>query len=209
MFEHIQEQAGEDRILVEKSPLNVMRPENLNRLHEIFPGANYLHLARHPLTACKSSLALREKVRGGMEGATGGRVRGLDPETGWSRAHEHILDLGRRLALGQMIRVKGEMLLSDPAKYLAQICDWLGVSSGPEAIEAMMHPENSPYASLGPPSARYGNDPNYLEQPALDLERLKRIKEPPLDGPATWREGEDGASLWKPTLRMARQFGYG
>jgi hypothetical protein len=205
-FAYIQEQVG-PRILVEKSPLNTMKMEHLRRLHRIFPQASFLHLTRHPRTAGKSALELRRSLReGDIEGHPGQRTRALDPETGWMRAHQHILELARDLPLGQYVRVKAEMVLRDPRNYLGQLCEWLGVSLDDAAIEAMLHPEASPFACLGPPSARFGNDPNFLKNPVIDFDRLARIKEPPLEGEVDWRPGE---TFTKPVLKLARQFGYG
>ncbi len=103
------------------------------------------------------------------------------------------------------MRIKGEMLLRDPKLYLGQICEWLGIDVGDKAIAAMLHPETSPFACMGPPSAPAGNDPNFLTNPQLDFARLARIKEPPLEGEIEWKPGH---TFIKPVLRLARQFGY-
>ena len=209
-FDHIQEQVG-DKVLIEKSPLNVLKMENLERIGRMFPNALYLHLTRNPHTAGQSSMKLRDALAEGKIEGLGGMVSktrsGLDPEKGWLRAHTHILDFQPTLGLAQYLRIKAEMLLSDPKFYLAQICDWAGLSSDDASIEAMLHPENSPYACMGPPSARFGNDPNFLNNPTLDFDRLAKIKEPSLPGPVDWRT--DGSGLSRPTIRFARQFGYG
>jgi hypothetical protein len=41
----------------------------------------------------------------------------------------------------------------------------------------MKHPENSPYAYVGPPPVRGGNDPKFMRDPKL---RKGRVKEPSL-----------------------------
>lgn len=197
VFAHIQEALGPDRMLVEKSPRNTFTPENLRRLLDIFPRASFLHLTRHPRTHGKSALDLRKAHgQGNMMG---------DPETIWLRTQANILELSRGLATGQYMRIKGEMLLRDPDLYLRQICEWLDLDTDDDSIAAMLHPEDSPYAHVGPPSALYGNDPNFLARPTLDLERLKRIEEPPLLGDVEWKGGR---GFTQPVLQMARQFGY-
>jgi hypothetical protein len=103
------------------------------------------------------------------------------------------------------MRLKGETFLRNLDLYMHQICEWNGIRSDAQAIEAMMHPENSPYARPGPRGAPYGNDPNYLENPAIDHERLAKIREPRLDGELSWRPGETFAPE---TRRLARQLGY-
>lgn len=207
VFEHVQSEVG-DKILLDKSPMTVLRPAHLERLHSIFPNASYLHLTRHPMTTGKSAISLREFLRENT--ARHGAIKtrpGMDPENNWLTCQTNILDFTRHLPVGQCMRIKSEMLLSDPKKYLEQICEWLGISSSAKAMTAMMHPEASPFASVGPPSARYGNDPNFLKNPVIDFDRLKNIKEPPLDSAVEWRP--DGGTLSPATLRLARQFGYG
>lgn len=197
VFAHIQEAVGLDRILVEKSPRNIMALENLQRLRAMFPQANFLHLTRHPITQGRSMIELMDSY--------GEDVEQMDPERNWLRAQSNILAFAHDLDPGQYMRIKGEMLLKDPGFYLAQICEWLDIDRGPEAIEAMLHPETSVYAGLGPESAPFGNDPNFLLQPTLDFDRLARIKEPPLDAEIPWKPE---AELSAPVRRMARQFGY-
>jgi hypothetical protein len=43
----------------------------------------------------------------------------------------------------------------------------LDVRTDEEAIEAMKHPERSPYACFGPVNARFGNNPGFQREPAL------------------------------------------
>lgn len=207
VFEHIQDLVG-DKILLDKSPMTVLRPAHLERLHRIFPNANYLHLTRHPITTGKSAASLRDSLKKGDENRQPMQTRGRrDPETTWQSSHANILAFTDTLPVGQCMRIKAEWLLREPDFYLGQICDWLGISKGKAAMKEMMHPEKSPFATIGPPSALYGNDPNFLKNPVIDFDRLKNIKEPPLDAPVDWRD--DKAPLSAPTLKMARQFGYG
>lgn len=197
VFAHIQEQVGRDKMLVEKSPRNIMMLENLERLHAMFPQANFLHLTRHPSTQGRSLIELMESY--------GEDAEAMDPERNWLRAQSNILSFAHALDPGQYMRIKGEALLKDPRFYLAQICDWLDIEASDAAIETMLHPETSVYAELGPPSAPFGNDPNFLIEPVLDFDRLAKITEPPLGDVPPWK---DGAGLTPPVQRLARQFGY-
>ncbi|MCE0505815.1 sulfotransferase [Roseivivax sp. GX 12232] len=205
LFAHIQDQVG-DKALFDKSPRTVTNYDNMARLLQVFPNASFLHLTRHPITTCKSAMALRNSFADANKPKRRARIN-LDPENTWRRAQDNITRFTATLPPGQCLRVKAEMILSDPPKYLAQICEWLGLSTEPDALEAMMHPENSPYASIGPPSALYGNDPNFLKNPVLDMSRLQNIAEPSLDSHLPWRD--DGGALAPETIRLARQFGYG
>lgn len=203
VFAYIQQTVGADRMLIDKSPRNTMKIDHLRRLHRIFPGASFLHLTRHPLSTGKSTIEL---IKSYGEKDPSERHARFDPEQVWLRSQQNILEFSQELALGQYMRIKGEMLLSNPSFYLAQICEWLGLARDAASIEAMLHPEASPYASIGPESAPFGNDPNFLKNPTLDLERLARIKEPSLYDEVDWRKGE---YFTKPVIKLARQFGYG
>jgi hypothetical protein len=202
VFDHIQELVG-PRVLVEKSPATTYNREYIGRLLRHFPKANLLHLTRHPRSTGESLGVLRSRFPR-LHQATRGRAH-LDPERIWRVSHKVAITTTVDLPPGQYMRLRGEALLGNLPFYLQQICEWLDLRSDAEAIEAMMHPENSPYAKLGPRGARYGNDPSFLENPVLDHERLAKMKEPGLDGELSWRPGETFAPE---TRQLAKQFGY-
>jgi len=202
VFDHIQEHVG-PLILIDKSPSTVYRREFLERLLRNFPRANYLHLVRHPLGTAESMLKLRAGHEG-LDRMVNGRPM-MDPERIWRASHELIIASTAHLPLGQCMRLKGEASLSNLEVYLPQICEWLDIRADAEAIEAMMHPERSSYACPGPRGAPRGNDPNFLENPHLDRERLATMKEPELYGELSWRRGEK----FEPrTCSLAKQLGY-
>ncbi len=99
--------------------------------------------------------------------------------------------------------IRGEDLMEQPRKHLADICRWLGIRDDDAAIEEMMHPERSPFACFGPITALCGNDPNFLRRPAF---RQHKPKVPALDGELPWRD--DGARLRPEVVALAREFGY-
>jgi hypothetical protein len=181
-------------ILIDKSPTVVNRLEHLQRVHAAFPRARFLHLTRHPLGFGRSFLKFFEEF--GVKVMT-------DPQILWHRQHSNILYFLATLSPAQHLRVRGEDLLANPNQYLAEISDWLGVRSDRDAIDRMMHPERSPFASLGPPNALFGGDPHFFRDPRLH--RLK-AEAPKLDGPLPWRG--DGAGFTPAVRDLARQFGY-
>jgi len=202
VFDHIQELVG-PRMLIEKSPATTFRRDYLNRLLRTFPNANLLHLLRHPRGTGESVMSLRA-THEALQRAANGRPE-WDPERTWRVCHSLAVTVTNDLPLGQCMRLKGEALLSKLDVYLPQICEWLEIRSDPEAIEAMMHPENSPYAKPGPRGAKFGNDPNFLENPVIDRARLAKLKEPRLEGELAWRPGE---TFTPETRKLAKQFGY-
>jgi hypothetical protein len=79
----------------------------------------------------------------------------------------------------------------------------LGLRTDATAIDCMKHPERSPYAFLGPPGARYGNDSFFLQNATL---RPSRAVAHSLSGPLMWRN--DGQGFSPEVKRLAREFGY-
>ncbi len=202
VFDYIQERVG-PRMLIEKSPTTTLRHDYLRRLLRTFPQAKILHLVRHPRSTAESILNFRAAFDG-LQRITQGRPES-DPERMWRVCHESIIAVTNGLPLGQCMLLKGEAFLGELDVYLPQVCEWLGLDTDAPAVEAMMHPEHSPYAKLGPPSAQYGNDPNFLSDPRIDRERLRKIREPSLVGELSWRPGE---TFDPRTRRLAKQFGY-
>lgn len=128
-----------------------------------------------------------------------------DVEYKWHSTHKMIDALARELSLGQMMRIRGEDLLRDLRLYLPQICEWLGIRADAKALAAMLRPEDSPYACLGPTRARYGANPGFLANPALDFDRLANIPEASLDGPLDW---DAQAEFHPDTRHHAHAYGY-
>ncbi len=204
MMDHIQEQVG-DRILVDKSPANVIHPAVLSHVVRSFPNANYLQLLRHPRTRGKSQMTHWENAQAKRIFRGKGASATPDVEFKWSGTHAMIRALASELSLGQLLWIRGEDLLRELRVYLAQIAQWLGIRDDDEAIEAMLRPEDSPYACVGPEKAKYGANAGFLKAPALDFERLAAMKDPSLDGPLDWAPGE----VFAPdTRRLAYEFGY-
>ena len=100
-------------------------------------------------------------------------------------------------------RLRGELLMAEPERHLREICQWIGLRDDEEAMTAMMHPEDSPFACFGPVDALFGNDPNFLRRPNF---KPHQPRLPALDSPLEWRE--DGAPLRPEVIDLAQAFGY-
>ncbi|MEO0983947.1 MAG: sulfotransferase [Cyanobacteria bacterium J06639_14] len=159
---------------LEKSPETAGKVAFLERSYTWFPKAYYLHLTRHPVSARKSIQAFYEEKKKRKNLSLKYQVDGLIV---WYTMHRNIINFTNTLPTGQVMRIKGEDLLSDPDLYLPQIAEWLGLRTDGEVIEAMKHPENSPYAYVGPPPVRGGNDPKFMRNPHL---RTGKVQEPSL-----------------------------
>jgi hypothetical protein len=104
---------------------------------------------------------------------------------------------------GQQWTIRGEDVLARPEETLKPLLDWLDLRTDADAIERMKHPEQSPYACLGPQGAEFGNDRLFLQSPAL---RPERASEQSLEGPVSW--SASGHGLKPEVIELARQFGY-
>ncbi len=186
------------RIGLEKSPENSSREEYLVRLSAAYPRARFLHLTRHPVPSVASMhRAWSDK----------GYWR-VPPELFhhfclgvWYYQHARIHRFIASLPPDRGLRVRSEDVLNDPAPALRRICRWIGIESGPEVLEAMRHPERSPYARTGPKGALGGWDAGFMRDPVL------RTAEVPtsFDSPAEW--------ILEPWLQLASfelasRFGY-
>jgi hypothetical protein len=186
---------------VDKTPQTAMSPQAMERLLALYPQARFLHLTRHPVTTQRS---MQSQWRTRFDQVQPGR--GLSHLAShaarvWLGTHQAVLNFTRALPPGQALRVRGEDLLSEPDTHLPRVARWLGVRTGPEAVEAMKHPERSPYVGFGPPGARLGNDHKFLEDA-----RLRPVESPAsLEAPAEW--GLD-AGLQKAVVELAGQLGY-
>jgi hypothetical protein len=95
-------------------------------------------------------------------------------------------------------------LLGNPDQVLSRIAGWMGLRTDVDALEEMKHPDRSPYASAGPPSARYGNECFFVRSPTFDLVRPKPRS---LEGSLSWRA--DGRGFFPETKELALRLGYG
>lgn len=190
------------RVIIEKSPSTAMRQSFLQRLQRDFPQARMIHLTRHPRPTCvsihriadrrESAVILRKEIA-------------ADPERLWARAHRNILEAVGALPSGNCIRLRGEDFLGDHRYWLQQLSEWLDIEITPQDLDAIEHPEQSPYASIGPSNARFGNDPNFLRQPAF----MPRTIEPAsLEGPLPWRHEHERNGFSQHTKAIARRLGY-
>jgi Sulfotransferase family len=187
------------RAAVEKSPENVATPVALRRLTAAYPRARYLHLTRHPASALHS---MREHWRRRMPGQT---VADLDSccAASWLDINERISRFGATLSADRYLRLRAEDVLNQPVAQLRLVARWLGVPADDDAVAAMRHPEQSPFACPGPSGTGVegGSDPGFLASPAPRPAVLPET----LDQPAGWMLDP---ALWSMAAEMAAQFGY-
>jgi len=207
-------------IVVYKSPSIVYNLEFLQRAHGMFPRARFIHLLQHPrshgegIMKAIQEAAARDRVPQWLvhlatfsqsveRDGVSQELPEWDPQKAWYALHRNIIAFLESIPEEQKLVIRGEDVLSDPDPHLLRIASWMGLRTDQEAIEAMKHPDRSPYACFGPPGARYGNDAAFLQNPTIEFG-------PPasqsLEGRQTWRDDEDGFS--SEVIHLAQQFGY-
>lgn len=210
------------RILVDKSPTTVYSTHDLRRAFRMFPRARFIHLLRHPRGQSESVLKLIRFIEERRQSplpprnwlvrlasfppfpsAEGEDVEILDPQRAWYVLNTNICRFLESIPPAQATAVRGEDLLADPDFFLERIAEWLGLRTDRAAIEAMKHPEQSPYVGFGPKGASRGNDPFFLKNPTL-----RAIHNDPksLNGSLSWREDRKG--FLPEVKKLARSFGY-
>lgn len=210
------------RILVDKSPAVVYLPEALDRMYRMFPNGRFIHLLRHPRGHGESVMKLKRELehRAGSplprhdwviqlclfaplsENDTDEREI-LDPQRGWYILNKNICKFLESVPASQKTAIRGEDLLENPDTCLRQLANWMGLRTDHQAIEAMKHPERSPYIGFGPEEALKGNDPFFLANPVLRPGPSVPLS---LEGPLSWRS--DGAGFLPEVKRLAQRFGY-
>ena len=197
VMDHIAERCAPRRV-IDKSPSTVLWDEALDRAITLCPDAYFLHLYRHPWATTRS-IAKITKYGSGTS-----RASRKDPETSWYNSNHRIMKASTRIAPGRFMSVRGEDVLRDPEIYLPQICEWLGLETSADDLAAMMHPERSVFACLGPASAPFGNDPNFLRDPVY---AKREIPEQSLSTPLDW--ARPPRRLRPETIAISYQMGYG
>lgn len=154
------------RGIVEKSISTCRDPSTLARARDIWPDALFLHITRHPESIVNS---MQSRIDGAFEKGKGRRLKKVLEEHSleeyFTRYTTTILEFMATLPPGQGMNLHGEDFLTDARLYCRQICDWAGLTTSEAAIEAMMHPENNPFAHRGPSRAVKGMSATFLDNP--------------------------------------------
>lgn len=139
--------------IVEQNPIYSNSPDILVRIREIFPEAHYLHIVRHPRSYGNSFIELSYGniiaiANNSIDYSTNPPT--LDPQILWYKSQRNILDFLSTIPNEQHMRVRCEDILNQPVLYFQKISCWLNLSWNVSIIEAILHPEYSPYACFGP-----------------------------------------------------------
>jgi hypothetical protein len=207
-------------VLVEKSPSIVYRLDFLQRAFTMFPQARFLHLVSHPRTYGKLVMEAIRELKKLQPLPQSHWLRHLacypypaadeisnasvwDPQRGWYALNMNVVEFLKSVAENQKMTVRGEDLLPESSEGLRKLAGWLGLRTDSETLEAMKHPERSPYACYGPSNAPFGSDIFVFKRSLL---RPDWVEEHSLEGPLSWRD--DGQGFSPQVKQLARHFGY-
>ena len=173
VYGKLQELAGK-RLLVDKCPTYAMSRETLARAEQIFAGAKYIHLVRHPYAMIESFVRLRmDKLVG--KGDT--NPYQLAEEV-WTQSNQNILDFCQQLEPERHYQVHYEELVKNPAQVMGGLSEFLGIPFKPE----LLNPYEGKRMTDGVHATSAAiNDPNFLQHKSIDPslgEAWKKIKLP-------------------------------
>jgi len=193
-------------VLVDKSPIYSNRREVLDRIVEAFPAARFLYLLRNPIDQGNSMI---QAPQGFMQLVASRSLDArfypprIEPQVQWLRTQRLILDFLKKIPEERQFRLVGESLLREPEPVLTGLCTWLGLPCDEAALTEMLHPENSPYAAMGPIGAQWGNNPGFQRSPQF---RRSTKPIPALDRAVPWHAKGEG--LFADVANLARTLGY-
>lgn len=178
------------RILVDKSPSYASSLDILERAEDLFEGARYIHLTRHPYSVIESFLRNRfdKFVYGGD----------ADPlslaEEVWATTNSNVLDFFEEFGSDRAFSVHYEDLVSTPEKTMRAICRFLRVPYDPAVVtpyegERMTDGVHEKSFSIG--------DPNLLTRNKIEA-RLGDV----------WRNVRLGRRLGSFARRIAKELHY-
>lgn len=180
--------------------------DRLRRLAAAHPDARYVHLVRHPLAQCRDWLRAPDAIQqlatlGAVDPAAGPGA--IDPQFDWLYRHTGILDFLQDIPAERRYTLQAEDLTASPTSTLCGLCDWLMLERDLQTLDAMLHPERSPYARPGPYGAESGLGTAFLAAPGYRHEPRQSAA---LNQPLPWRR--DGQGFVPELVELARRLGY-
>ncbi|MEY2832448.1 MAG: hypothetical protein RLZZ574_1706, partial [Cyanobacteriota bacterium] len=183
------QQLGGDRLLIDKSPTYASNRETLDKAEEIFEGAKYIHLVRHPYSVIESFARMRmDKLVGSGEGPY------ELAELIWRESNQNILNLAEEIDPERYHLVYYEDLVSKPQSVLEGICEFLEIPFDAAVLtpyqgDRMTDGVSDTAMSLG--------DPNFLNHQTIDAQLAE-----------TWKEIKLPGTLSTYTQQLAQQLKY-
>ena len=172
-----------DRIAIDKSPRTVRMAGALPRAFAYHDDTRFIHLVRDPFATMASMLRTTRGLARLQESAGSFGPEGFALHL-WVHFHRIIGEAPREIDPRRWMRVRAEDVLAMPRERLADIAQWLGQPVAPQDVDAMLHPERSPYANLLLTPAGKDNELGFLRAPGLRQAPVTPLEVPAgLDAP--------------------------
>lgn len=168
MFDHLLGQVH-PQIGIDKSPRTGLSTHALGRALSNRLGVRAIHLTRHPVATLQSLHDNHVRSAPGFTSSASSVWLFNFYARLWVQSQELILRAAAQLGSFRVLHLRAEDLFSQPDVHLMRLAQWLDIDSGPKSIEAMKHPERSPYARPGPIGLEGDGDPHFFASPELRL----------------------------------------
>ena len=190
VYNILQHLAGSRR-LVDKSPTYAMNRETLDKAEQLFKGAKYIYLTRHPYAAIESFARMRMDKLVGNQSSNPYQVA----EEIWSTTNHNILDfLQNTVEPNRYHQLSYEKLVQHPQVVMKSLCEFLHIPfeenlmqpyKGKRMIDGI-HAQSMPVG-----------DPNFAKHQGIEGQLAE-----------TWKTIRLPYSLQESTLEIARQLQY-
>ena len=212
VFEELIERASQ-KIVVESSSTLASRPVALRRIIGDFPLARFVQVTQHPRAFGERLMASIEQAAkqgpvpywmlnlasfpcpSASDDGTPHQGPGFDPQRAWYELNLNVAKFLDTVSPDRKMTLRIEDLFEDARLALQGVALWLGVPTDDEALEAMMHPERSSFARMGPSRARFGNEKAFLQDPMFTPPQQETYR---LDGPLKVEAGRTRISAKGP-----------
>ncbi|GAB4215713.1 MAG: hypothetical protein OHK0022_55960 [Roseiflexaceae bacterium] len=189
VYRRLQELAA-PRLLIDKSPSYSLSLDTLRRGEELFEGAKYVHLVRHPYAMIESFLRIRlDKLFGPSIYAGSGVDPYVIAEKVWLVCNRNVRDFFAEIDQERGYVLRYEDLVADPRGKLGELCEFLEIPFDPAVLQPYDNKRERMITGIG--------DPNILEHSAID----------PQLGQA-WRQIKLPHRLGAEAARLAEAYGY-
>ncbi len=179
------------RRLVDKTTTYALDLPTLHRAEELFAGAHYIHLLRHPCATLKSYVDVRLDQFLRFDNPFTGRQQA---ELLWVIDQQNIREFLRTVPAARQFQLRFEDLLSDPEGQSRELCAFLGLEFAP----AMLEPYSGRRMTDGIyRESRMHGDPRFHEHQGIDPAVAEK-----------WRGNYRWQDLAPLTQQLAVSFGY-
>lgn len=182
-----------DRIVVEKSPINSSHEKCIERAEEMFDKPLFIHLSRHPHGMIQSYVNDRSDLLFPFDVSLTPRQIG---EANWLISHKNIANGLKNVPLNRQIHIRYEDMVREPEAVMRKICNLINIQYDAEMINPYGDSDVRMTGALSTDGEIIG-DRKFRTHKGIDASAADR-----------WRAKFSGDFLCEESWNMARQLGY-